>query len=114
TARTGIEDVPRRSLDLLMPEMIALMLAPPEGAERETFRALLAEKPRTWNIAVTYPLLLFLVGVRKIRLSDLRTPDRRQDGARRWRRYLRSDALNKVLQAVVTDKLLGAYSFADY
>ena len=43
-----------------MPEVIALMLAPPEGAERDAFRALLAEKPRTWNVAVAYPLLLFL------------------------------------------------------
>jgi len=114
TARTGIEDVPRRALDALMPSMVALMLAPPEGAERQAFRALLAEKPRRWNIAIAYPLLMFLAGVRKVRLSDLRLPDRRQDGAARWRDYLRSDARNKILETVVTDKLLAAYSFADY
>lgn len=114
TARTGIEDVPRRALEALLPEMISLMLAPPEGDERSAFQALLAEKPRRWNIAIAYPLLLFLVGVRQIRLSDLRAPDHRQDSAVRWRDYLDGDARNKVLASVVTGDLLSAYSFADH
>jgi hypothetical protein len=114
TARTGIEDLPRRALDALLPKMIALMLAPPDGAERAAFQALLDERPRTWNIAIAYPLLLFLVGVRKIHFGDFRSPDRRQGSVTRWRDYLRSDSRNKVLESVVTEKLLGAYSFADY
>jgi hypothetical protein len=32
----------------------------------------------------------------------------------RWRDYLRSGACNQVLESVVTDKLLAAYSFADH
>ena len=45
TARSGIEDVPRRSLAALLPDLISIMLAPPQGVERRAFQALLSEKP---------------------------------------------------------------------
>jgi hypothetical protein len=114
TARAGIEDVPRRALSSLLPDMISLMLAPPEGGERKGLETLLGERPRRWNFALAYPLLLFLVGVRGLRWSDVRAPDHRQDGAVRWRAYLDADARNTRLSPVLTAKLLDAYSFVDH
>ncbi len=114
TARTGIEDVPRRPLATILHAMIAILLAPPEGAERAAFRTALAEKARRWNFALSYPLLLFLVAVRALRWSDVRLPDHRQDSAVRWRAYLDADTRNRRLSTVVTAKLLDAYSFADH
>jgi hypothetical protein len=114
TARSGIEDVPRRSLAALLPDLISIMLAPPQGVERRAFQTLLAEKPRRWNIALSYPVLLFLLGVRGLRWRDLRAPAHDKDGATRWRDYLKADARNAGLSPVVTGKLLGAYSFVDH
>ncbi|MGZ6021365.1 MAG: hypothetical protein ACXWLQ_02045 [Rhizomicrobium sp.] len=114
TARAGIEEVPRRSLAALLPEMISIMLAPPDGAERRAFQTLLAEKPRRWNIALSYPVLLFLLAVRGLRWTDLHVPDHRQDGATRWRDYLHAESRNAGLSPVVTGKLLAAYSFVDH
>lgn len=114
TARAGIEDVPRRALASLLPSMIAIMLSPPEGDERRGLETLLAEKARRWNFALAYPLLLFLLGVRVLRWSDLRVPDHRNDGAVRWRAYLGADARNMRLSQVVSETLLHAYSFVDH
>lgn len=114
TARAGIEDVSRRALASVLPNMISIMLVPPEGRERQGLQTLMAEKPRRWNFALSYPLLLFFVGVRLLRWSDLRVPDHRQDGASRWRAYLDADARNTTLSPVVTEKLLSAYSFVDH
>jgi hypothetical protein len=113
TARAGIEDVPRRPLAPVLPQMIALLLEPPEGVERTQFRSALAERPRRWNFALAYPLLLFLIAVRAMRWSDLRLSHHRVDSAARWRAYLDADARNTRLSAVVTAKLLDAYSFID-
>lgn len=114
TARAGLEDVPRRALTAVLPKMLAIMLAPPEGGERRGLQTLMGEKPRRWNFALAYPFLLFLVGVRLMRWSDFRVPDHRQDGAMRWRAYLDADARNTRLSPVVTEKLLHAYSFVDH
>jgi len=114
TAKTGIEDVPRRPLATILEEMISILLAPPESVERTAFRQALAERPRRWNFALSYPLLLFLVAVRALRWSDVRLPDHRQDGAERWRAYLEADVRNTRLSTVVTAKLLDAYSFVDH
>ncbi|HTP76221.1 MAG TPA: DUF4231 domain-containing protein [Rhizomicrobium sp.] len=114
TARAGIEEVPRRSLSGLLPDMVSIMLAPPDGTERQSYQSLLAEKPLRWNIALAYPLLLFVAGVRRLRWSDLHVSDHRQDGATRWRDYLGADSRNAGLSPVVTEKLLGAYSWVDH
>jgi hypothetical protein len=114
TARAGIEEVPRRSLDALLPDMISIMLAPPDGPERRSYQALLAEKPLHWNMALAYPLLLFLAGVRGFRWSDVHVSDHRRDGATRWRDYLHADSRNAGLSPVVTGKLLAAYSWIDH
>ena len=113
TARAGIEDVPRRALSSVLPDMISLMLAPPEGSERKGLETLLGERTRRWNFALSYPLLLFLIGVRALRWSDVRAPDHSQDGAARWRAYLDADGHNMRLSPVLTAKLLRAYSFVD-
>jgi hypothetical protein len=114
TARAGIEDVPRRAMATILPQMISLLLAPPEGEERAAFRKALAERSRRWNFALSYPLLLFLIAVRGLKWSDMRLPDHRQDGAMRWRAYLEADGRNTRLSTVVTEKLLDAYSFVDH
>jgi len=114
TARTGIEDVPRRPLAAVLEKMIAILLAPPEGTERVALRTALAEKARRWNFALSYPLLLFLVAVRALRWSDVHLPDHRRDSAMRWRAYLGADGRNTKLSTVVTEKLLDAFSFVDH
>jgi len=114
TARAGIEDVPRRALATILPQMISLLLAPPEGKEGAVFREALAERPRRWNFALSYPVLLFLIAVRGLKWSDVRLADHRQDGAMRWRAYLAADGRNTRLATVVTAKLLDAYSFVDH
>jgi len=114
TARAGIEDVPRRAMATILPQMMSLLLAPPEGEERAAFRKALAERSRRWNFALSYPLLLFLIAVRGLKWSDMRLPDHRQDGAMRWRAYLEADGRNTRLSTVVTEKLLDAYSFVDH
>src|SRR5512142_3368988 len=55
TARAGLEDVPRRALTAVLPKMLAIMLAPPEGGERRGLQTLMGEKPRRWNFALAYP-----------------------------------------------------------
>jgi hypothetical protein len=114
TARAGIEDVARRPLAPVLPQMISILLEPPEGDERAAFRSALAERPRRWNFALAYPFLLFLVAVRAVRCSDLYQPYHRQDGAARWRAYLDTDVRNARLSAVMTAKPLDAYSFIDH
>jgi hypothetical protein len=114
TARTGIEDVPRRPLATILEKMIAILLAPPDGAECAALRKALDERSRRWNFALSYPLLLFLVAVRRLRWSDVHLPDHRHDGAVRWRAYLDADRRNTRLSTVVTEKLLDAYSFVDH
>src|SRR5471032_2482524 len=62
TARTGIEEMPRRSLAVLLAEVISIMLAPPDaGPERRALQTLFAEKERRWNLALSYPILLSLI-----------------------------------------------------
>ncbi len=115
TARSGIEDVTRRPLASLLPDVISLMLAPPgEGAERRALQSVFSERERRWNFALSYPFLLFLLGVRALRWSDLRPPDRRADGASRWREYLDAQSRNANLSQVLTQSLLRAYSFIDH
>jgi hypothetical protein len=114
TARAGIEDVPRRALATILPQMIPLLLAPPENEERAAFRKALDERTRRWNFALSYPLLLFLIAARGLKWSDVRLTDHRRDGATRWRAYLEADGRNTRLSAVVTAKLLDAYSFVDH
>lgn len=115
TARSGIEDLPRRPLAGLLPEVITLVLAPPaDGPERRALQSVFAEEERRWNFALAYPFLLLVLGVRALRWSDLHPPERRTDGATRWRDYLAAQPRNTRLAQVLTQSLLRGYSFIDH
>lgn len=115
TARTGIAEVPRRSLSAMLPDVIAIMLAPPGGSdERRSLESLFAERQQRWNFSISYPVLLFLAGVRRLRWTDLRVPDHRDDDATRWRDYMNAESRNAGISQVLTGTLLKAYSFIDH
>jgi hypothetical protein len=115
TAREGIESVQRRSLAETLGAVIEIIVAPPKDLhERGPLEALFRENPGRWNIAIAYPLMLFVLGVRQIRWSDLHAPARPQDSAVRWRHYLERHLGEASLRPIDTDTLHDAYSFVDH
>jgi len=114
TAREGIEAVRRRPLGDTLRLVMDIIVAPPKDPrERAPLAALLAEKERRWNIALSYPLMLFLLGVRTLRWSDIETPVQAQDSAVRWRHYLQGHLNDESLRPIDTDTLYSAYSALD-
>ncbi|HEY0301232.1 MAG TPA: DUF4231 domain-containing protein [Rhizomicrobium sp.] len=114
TAREGIEAVKRRPLGDTLAQVMEIVVAPPkEPGERGALAALLTEKEPGWNIAIAYPLMLFLLGVRTIRWSDVKTPVQAQDSAVRWRHYLQGHLSDASLRPIDTDTLYDAYSALD-
>lgn len=114
TAREGIEAVKRRPLAGTLPLVMEIVLGPPKDvSERTQLQALLDEKNERWNIAVAYPLMLFFLGVRTLRWSDLHAPLQAQDSAVRWRHYLQGHLNDASLRPIDTDTLYRAYSALD-
>lgn len=114
-ARSGIEDVPRRPLTSNLERAVRILVEPsPDPEEREKLKALYAEKPWRWNISMSYPLLLQLLGVRTLRRTDLRPPDYRTGSAWDWTEYLGPRAKAAGIRDLITDTMLEAYSFTDH
>jgi hypothetical protein len=115
TARESLESVPRRPLADTLALVMDIVIAPPMDLhERLPLEELLKERQRRWNIAIAYPLMLFLLGVRWPRWSDLYAPDRPDDSSVRWRHYLQGHVADASLRPVDTDTLYHAYSFIDH
>jgi hypothetical protein len=115
TARESIESVPRRQLGNTLPAVIDILVAPPKDShELGPLRELLRETEHRWNIAVSYPLMLFLLGVRRMRWGDVHTPRQVQDSGVRWRHYLQGHLDEASLRPTDTDTLFHAYSFVDH
>jgi hypothetical protein len=115
TARESVERVKRRPADGNLAGVVEILLAPPKGTgQRESLRLLLEEKVTRWSIALSYPLLLFALGVRHFRWSDLRTPERHPDDARRWRDYLIGRLNDESLRPIDTDTLYLGYATVDH
>ncbi|HUO89991.1 MAG TPA: DUF4231 domain-containing protein [Rhizomicrobium sp.] len=115
TAREGIESVPRRPLAGTLPAVIEIIVAPPKDPhERKPLEELFRERPGRWSIAIAYPLMLFLLGVRRMRWTDLHVPARPQDSGVRWRQYLERHLGDASLRPVDTATLHDAYSFIDH
>lgn len=114
TAREGIESVPRRPMESALAMVMDIIIAPPKDEhERGPLKELLNEKPARWNIAIAYPVMLFLLGIRRIRWTDLYTPAHQQDSGVRWRHYLENYRNGAALRVIDTDTLHNAYSFVD-
>lgn len=115
TAREGIETIPRRPLGDTLSTVVDIIVGPPRDPhERRPLEELFKEKARRWNIALSYPLMLFLLGVRAMRWSDLHAPPQQQDSAVRWRHYLQGHLDDVALRPIDTDMLYRAYSFVDH
>ncbi|HXC55415.1 MAG TPA: hypothetical protein VNU97_08980 [Rhizomicrobium sp.] len=115
TAREGIEAVARRPLAGALSPVMEIIVGPPKDPhERGPLQALFRETAHRWNIALSYPLMLFLLGVRRLRWSDLHAPPQPDDSGVRWRRYLQGHLDEASLQPVDTDTLYHAYSFVDH
>jgi hypothetical protein len=115
TAREGVESIERRPVEANLADLVDIVLAPPrDETQRNALQVLLAERQQSWNIAISYPLLLFLLGVRRIRWSDLRTPPKHPDSATRWRDYLLGHLNDQSLRPIDTDTLYRGYSFVDH
>jgi hypothetical protein len=113
-AREGIESVRRRPLAETLAAVIDIIVAPPSDPhERKPLEAFFRERPGRWNIAIAYPLMLSVLGVRRMRWSDLYTPARPQDGGTRWRHDLEGHGNDSSLRPVDTETLHDAYSFVD-
>lgn len=114
TAREGIEAVKRRPLGHTLDQVMEIVVGPPRDAgERASLQALLGEKEQRWSIALAYPVMLFLLGVRTLRWSDVHAPLAAQDSAVRWRHYLQGHLSDESLRPIDTDTLYGAYSALD-
>ncbi|MBL6853462.1 MAG: hypothetical protein ISS15_15025 [Alphaproteobacteria bacterium] len=114
-ARAGIEDVPRRPLAGNLERAVRILLEPsPEPGEREKLQLLYAEKPWRWNISLSYPLLLQLLGVRALKRTDLRPANYRTGSAWDWTEYLGDRAKAAGIRELITDTMLEAYSFIDH
>ncbi|MBS0472839.1 MAG: DUF4231 domain-containing protein [Proteobacteria bacterium] len=115
TAREGVERVLRRPIDGQLAGIVDILLAPPrDSGQRAALKALLDETTRRWNVAVSYPLLLSLLGIRALRWSDLRTPAKNPDDARRWRDYLVGRLNDESLRPIDTDTLYRGYTAIDH
>jgi hypothetical protein len=115
TAREGIESIRRRPLAETLAAVIDIIVAPPRDPhERAPLQALFKEQPGRWTVAVAYPVMLFVLGVRQIRWSDLHAPAQSQDSGARWRHYLAGHLDEVALRPIDTDTLHNAYSFVDH
>jgi hypothetical protein len=114
-ARAGVESLARRPIEETLGDVVSLILAPPtDPTQRNALKMLYAEREHNWNIGISYPVLLFLLGLRPLRWSDLRTPTRKPDAAKRWRDYLLGHLNDEALRPLDTDTLFNAYSFLDH
>jgi len=114
-ARAGIEDVPRRPLQGNLERAVRILLEPsPDPEEREKLKLLYAERPWRWNISLSYPLLMQLLGVRALRRTDLRPADYRTGSAWDWTEYLGARAKAAGIRDLITETMLEAYSFTDH
>lgn len=114
-AREGVESLTRRPVEDNLGDVVSLILAPPsDSVQRASLKALYVEHEHNWNIAISYPALLFLLGLRPLRWTDLRTPTRKRDSAKRWRDYLLGHLNDEALRPLDTDTLFTAYSFLDH
>ncbi len=115
TARESIEAVPRRPLGDTLNSVIDILVAPPaDPHERGPLIEFLKEREHRWNFAVSYPVMLFLLGVRKMRWSDVHSPPQPQDSETRWRQYLQDHLDDKSLRPIDTDTMFRAYGFVDH
>jgi hypothetical protein len=115
TARESIETVTRRPLGETLPAVIDIVVGPPKDPhERGPLQELLKEQEHRWNIALAYPLLLFALGVRRMRWSDVHAPSQQQDSGLRWRQYLQGHLDDASLRPTDTDMLYRAYAFVDH
>jgi hypothetical protein len=113
-SRPGLEDVPRRPLTGTLERIVTILLAPPpDPAEHAALEELYAEHPRRWNISLSYPVLLQLLGVRRLRWSDLKVREYRTGSAWDWQEYLNPRAKAAGISAVITGTMVEAYSFVD-
>jgi hypothetical protein len=94
---------------------VRILIEPsPDPEEREKLKLLYAEKPWRWNISLSYPLLMQLLGVRTLRRTDLRPADYRTGSAWDWTEYLGDRAKASGIRNLITDTMLEAYSFIDH
>lgn len=114
-ARSDIEEVPRRPLTGNLERAVRILVEPPpEPDERAKLRLLFAERPWRWNISLSYPLLLQLLGVRTLRRTDLRPADYHSGSAWDWTEYLGARAKGAGIRELITDTMLEANSFVDH
>jgi hypothetical protein len=114
TAREGIESVRRRPFAETLAAVIEIIVAPPKDPhERGPLQVLFKERRSRWTIAIAYPLMLFILGVRQFHWSDLHAPAQPQDSGVRWRHYLAGHLNDSSLRPIDTDTLHNAYSFVD-
>lgn len=114
TARESVEAVKRRPLGNTLSVVMDIVVGPPkEPRERSQLQELLREKDSRWNIAIAYPLMLFALGVRRLRWTDLHAAPQQQDSAVRWRHYLQGHLNDESLRPIDTDTLYRAYSALD-
>ncbi len=74
----------------------------------------LAEKERRWNFCLWYPLLLFVFGVRGLRLGELRLPAPLADTQAQWQKYFEILPKDRALRPAIETILLPAFSAADH
>ena len=68
-----VETVPKATLDALPSLLQALFALPDDAADRALLRQFAERQPPRWHLAIGYPLLLALVGVRRLRRADFRS-----------------------------------------
>jgi hypothetical protein len=75
-----VETVTRAGLDAL-PELLQLLMSAPEAPAERSQIALFQDKPRWRFPGLAYPLLLAVLGVRRLRKTDFTTPDEARSAA---------------------------------
>ena len=75
-----VETVPRASIDAL-PDLLKLLVGAPEIPEERRHLALFEDKQKRRFPGLAYPLMLALMGVRRLRMSDFAAPDEGRSAA---------------------------------
>jgi hypothetical protein len=114
TAREGVEDVKRRPLGNTLGAVMDIIVGPPkEATERGPLQAFLAERESRWTIALAYPLMLFFLGVRRIRWTDVHAKPPQDDNGARWRHYFQGHLDSESSRTIDTDTLYRSYAVID-
>jgi hypothetical protein len=113
TTNVRVEDLPRRPIAELLPQLIEVLVAPAQGKAIRKLEEFYVEQERAWNYLPFYPALLACLGIRAMRGSDFRQRPYLSKSSEEWRSYFARQPNVPGLGTFISRTLLEAFAFAD-